>query len=366
MISSYSVFSALIFYNISLAAVFLLRRKTWFLAKYSVSVLLFISALGLIRLFTPIDLEAAFIIRSRHLLPAIQHVGGFELPLVGIKICTLLLIMWGCGTAVFAARDLASALRAWRIRKEYTYIEDERIKKLAAGLGSKYVVKISPDVIEPYVVGIFRPVIYMPCIELEDEDILLILRHEAQHIRSMDGLKKLLFLLIKWLFWWNPLAHISMGQIDAILELQCDARVVHDLDQKKTQSYAETIYAVLKQFSAKKEPSDLCKVCFTGGGFNVMQRCDLITRKKPRRVKSARILCGTAVVIFILSYFVIWQPASLSPEIEGEIELTRENAYIIHEDGEYRVYYNGSFFDIISESELAVPPFCNLEIKEGD
>lgn len=366
MISVYSVCSAIIFYNLSLAAVFLLRRKTRFLARYTVSVLLFISVLGLVRLFTPIDLEAAYVIRSWQLLPALQRVMASELPPFGIKVCTLLLIIWGCGTAAFAAKDIAAALRAKRARRGYIYVEDERIKKLAAGFGSKCVVKISPNVRSPYVAGIFSPAIYLPDIELTEEDALLILRHEMQHIRSRDGLKKLLFLMIKWLFWWNPLAHVSMSRIDAVLELQCDARVTHGAGDECACEYAGAMLDVLRQLPLEREPSDLCVVCLAGDGSDIKQRFDLLLSREPRLANGARILCGAALLVFLLSYFVIWQPAGLPPEneIAGCFEFTPDNSYIIHEQGKYSIYYLGSFWAVLPKSELEVPPYNGLEIIE--
>ena len=85
MISAYSVCSAVIFYNLSLVLVFLLRRKTRFLARYSTSVLLFITVLGLVRLFTPVDLKPAIVIPSRYLLPAVQSALQFNIPALNIS-----------------------------------------------------------------------------------------------------------------------------------------------------------------------------------------------------------------------------------------------------------------------------------------
>lgn len=121
MISAYSVCSAVIFYNLSLVLVFLLRRKTRFLARYSTSVLLFITVLGLVRLFTPVDLKPAIVIPSRYLLPAVQSALQFNIPVLNISVGIVLLIVWGCGTVWFILRDIIVELRSYRIRKLYNH-----------------------------------------------------------------------------------------------------------------------------------------------------------------------------------------------------------------------------------------------------
>lgn len=64
MISTYSVCSSVVFCNLFLALAFLLQRRTRFLAGHSVSFILLVFALGLVRLFMPVDLEHAIVIQS--------------------------------------------------------------------------------------------------------------------------------------------------------------------------------------------------------------------------------------------------------------------------------------------------------------
>lgn len=94
MISAYSVCSSVIIFNLLLALVFILRRRTRFLAQHTVALLLFISALGLVRLFTPIDFEGAVVIQSWHLLPALQSAVHAKLPILGVSVGTTLLALW--------------------------------------------------------------------------------------------------------------------------------------------------------------------------------------------------------------------------------------------------------------------------------
>lgn len=368
MISAYSVCSAVIFYNLSLVLVFLLRRKTRFLARYSTSVLLFITVLGLVRLFTPVDLKPAIVIPSRYLLPAVQSALQFNIPVLNISVGIVLLIVWGCGTVGFILRDIIVELRSYRIRRNYITIEDKRIKKLAASFGSEYIVKVSPDVKEPYVAGIFRPTIYLPNITLTDDDLRFILRHEVQHVLSHDGLKKLLFLTIESLFWWNPIAHITMSEIDAILEFQCDAKITSGLDDKAVYEYMRTLLSVMKQLGSAGEPKVACTVHFAGDPPVIKQRFEVMLNRDKRKAKGARwLLCCAIVVGFLLSYMVIIQPRFEMPkgEIDGYVSVTSDNAYILFDGGEYYLFFYDSCIDKISESDLNKKPYNQLEIK-GD
>ena len=364
MISAYSVCSAVIICNLFQALVFLLRRRTRFLARHTVSLLVFISALGLVRLFTPVDFKSAVVIQSWHLLPALQSASQAEIPFLGISVCAALLILWGCGSLVSAARDIAAALRALRRRRGYTYVEDERVSALAKQLYRGGRVKVSPQVAEPYVAGVFRPVIYLPCMELTEEELFFILRHEAEHIRARDGLKKLLFLVIKWLFWFNPFVYVSMGEIDSILELRCDERVVKELGGADRARYMDTLISVLKQLSPTHEPSDLCTVCFAGNGDTVKQRFELMLSPERRRPKSSAALYAAALLVFALSYFVVIQPASMPSEVEDEFAVSLENSYIVNENGAYFIYFDGQRCGQLPNGAIDAPPFSELKIIE--
>ena len=65
-ITIYSVVISVIFFNVALIAAFLMRRSNTFLARHTVSFLLLMVLLGIIRLLTPIDFDKAFVVRSYH------------------------------------------------------------------------------------------------------------------------------------------------------------------------------------------------------------------------------------------------------------------------------------------------------------
>ena len=59
-ITVYSLAISIVFYNLALIAVFILRRSPGFRAKHTVSLLAFITVLGVVRLVLPIDFDVAY------------------------------------------------------------------------------------------------------------------------------------------------------------------------------------------------------------------------------------------------------------------------------------------------------------------
>ena len=313
MVSVYSFFCSVIFFNVSLIGVFLLRRRTWFLARYAASSLMVLTVLGLARLFIPVDLDSAYVIRS-----------------------------------------------------SYMYVENEQAARLAAEFGGKYIVKVSPDISVPHMAGLFHPVIYLPCMELSDEELRFILRHEIQHILSHDILKKFLFLAIEALFWWNPIAHISVNEIDALLELQCDAKITAGLDEEGVLDYVQAILSVMKQTYSTRSAGEAYSFAVAKDSPQLRQRFEVLFRRNHRRSKAVRVLLNCVfLALFILSYMVIIQPAYAPPEdIQGKYEFTNYNSYIRHMDGQYILYYNDTVLMELTEDEINSVPFNKLEILE--
>lgn len=368
MVSAYSICSAVVFYNLSLILVFLLRRKVLFLARYTSSFLLFLTVLGIVRLVTPVDLAPALIITSEAVLPQIQNVLYQEIPGQGIKVCQGLLILWGAGAAVFVLWDILKELKCRLDLRSCTYMEDAQVKRIAAEEGIAWPVRVSPEIAVPCTSGILWPKIYVTYGEYTDEQLRYILRHEAQHIASHDTLVKFLFMAIQALFWWNPIAHFCRKEIDAMLELQCDAKVTDGYDADALLGYMRTITDAARHVAQKTENTRACVMHFAGDSPILKQRFEVLFRRKQRLEKRYRILMASLFfVCFVLSYFVIWQPFYETPsdEVNCYVEITPDNSYILYEDGEYYFCLYGEKIEVLTKDDLSREPYNHLELK-GD
>ena len=375
-VSVYSIIVSVLFFNLSLVAVNLLRRSGAIRAKNAPSVLLFLTLLGFIRLFTPLDWGKAHIIRSYRLLPTLRRT--LNAPVLGpLSLGSILAIVWAAGTLVFLLRDLVRQRRFVRSEKDLPLSENEQISRIAAEFGGGFALKISPEIEIPYVTGLFKPVIYVPDIELSDEDWRNIFQHETQHVRSWDEWKKLLFRGIRALFWWNPLLKLSEKDISLLIELQCDARVAGNGSPDEQEAYLRTMLELLKRQAEVAAPIGASGI--VGKQDEMKTRFEALLAREPRFGKLKRIALSVLMLaVFAASYFVIIQPAYFpteeqilaNPEGVPTYNITEEwdesnSDYILSVDGKFKLYINGEYTFSLTEDQLSEAPFSELPIIGG-
>lgn len=376
-ITAYSVIVSVLLYNISLLAVYLLRRSGAVRAKHTSALLLLLTFLAVARLLMPFDVHGSHVIRSYKVLPAIER--GLTFPLLGpFSLGGILLIVWAAGTFFFVLRDLSAQLRFLRAKKELPSRENEQISRIAAQYGKGFALKISPEIDLPFVTGLFKPVIYVPDIELSEQEWRNIFLHETQHIRSRDEWKKLLFRGIRALFWWNPLAHVSEKDIDLLIELQCDNKVAGKGDLDEQETYLRTMLTLMRRRVEANAPALAARMI--GKGEEMQIRFEALLAKETKRSRVlGRILPILMVAAFFASYFVILQPAGFPSNEEvvqyggGKVAADYTEVingdipkYILIEDGEYHLYINGEYFGTLYEEMLSLPPYQNVPIIEND
>ena len=375
-ITVYSVVSSVIFFNLALIAAFIMRRSSVFLAKRTTSFLFLMVLLGVIRLLIPIDSGRCYIIQSPHVLPALRRF--LIRPVAGsFTFASLLLAVWLVGTLAFLLFDVFKQIRFIKASRDFPPVDRPDLTDLAGELGSNFGLLVSPSISRPYVVGLFRPVIYLPDIELPEEQWRIILRHEVQHIRSHDGWKKLFFLVIQALFWWNPLAHISRAEIDTLIELQCDAKVTADMRAEEVDAYLNALKNLATQALERSAPVGASPLVWDQtqllARFEALQNAGISKKRRPSIFAYLLLLS-----LFVLSYFVIIQPAThpdeadyLADTEEPESVITEDTVafsgdlYIVYQDGHYYLYSAGVQINEIDEDNLGNEPFASLPVIGG-
>ena len=85
---------------------------------------------------------------------------------------------------------------------------------------------ISPHVISPVMVGLWRGVVILPPAFLErvaSDDLIAVLAHELAHIRRHDFVKNLFYGIISLPVVWHPLLWHTRARVAESRELVCDA-----------------------------------------------------------------------------------------------------------------------------------------------
>jgi len=95
----------------------------------------------------------------------------------------------------------------------------------------------------PFVLGLFRPKIYIPAGLSEDEKSYIIL-HEQAHIRRFDHLVKIAAFFILCVHWFNPLVWVAFLLMSSDMEMACDERVIKEMGSKIKQAYSTSLLSM--------------------------------------------------------------------------------------------------------------------------
>lgn len=365
-ITVYSLAISIVFYNLALIAVFILRRSPGFRAKHAVSLLAFITVLGVVRLVLPIDFDAAYVVRSYKIIPAVED--SLRRPLAAsFTYGHLLLALWAVGSLVMVIKDVRLQRRFDRYLQSIDFVDRPELLKIAAEYGNDFAVLISPQLDMPFTSGILHPVIYLPDVELSDAEWRMVFCHEITHIRSRDNLKKLFFLVVEALFWWNPLAHFSSSEINTLIELYCDSKVTSVMDESEKMNYIATLKLIMESSSRDSRPALVTSLI--GTQKEMSSRFEALLRNKfSVQSKCFSLSSYILSLMFVLSYFLIIQPAHIAPKentlLPGEIgpivEITDAmqsgSSYIVVDNGVYRFYVNGEYVAVVKEDIIYSDP----------
>lgn len=168
-------------------------------------------------------------------------------------------------------------------------------RRLATATLLKKGVKQSEMVRSPFVMGIFKPVIYMPY-KLAGVDFDYVLAHEQAHIDRRDCLRKLLGFLLLGVYWFNPLMWAAYIFLCRDIESACDERVIGGMEKESRRAYS----IALLNCSAVKRRMGVCPLSFGENGTKTRIR-DVMNYRKPTfwAVIAAAAACVIVAVCFL-------------------------------------------------------------------
>jgi uncharacterized protein (TIGR03435 family) len=148
-------------------------------------------------------------------------------------------VAWACGFAAVAL----TRVRGWR--RIRAVVRASRPLTLASPIP----VRESRGVLEPGVVGIWRPVLLVPeGIErhLTPAQLRAVLEHERCHVQRHDNLTSAIHMVVEAVFWFHPLVWWIGARMVAERERACDEQVLRVCGEP--QVYAESILSVCKLY----------------------------------------------------------------------------------------------------------------------
>ena len=132
------------------------------------------------------------------------------------------------------------------------------------------------DYIEtPFILGIFKPRIYLPS-GMEPDSASHVLAHERAHIARRDHWWKPLGYVLLALHWFNPLLWLAYILLCRDIELACDEKVIRDMELPQKKAYSEA----LLRCSVNRRMIAACPLAF--GEVGVKERVKTVLHyKKP-------------------------------------------------------------------------------------
>ena len=123
----------------------------------------------------------------------------------------------------------------------YSVVSYTRLRrKLSVVVPLRDNIFIADDIKSPFVVGLFRPKIYLPC-NLGDKEQEYIILHEQHHIKRLDHVMKALAFLALAIHWFNPLVWIAFILAGKDMEMSCDEAVIRKVDNDVRADYSASL-----------------------------------------------------------------------------------------------------------------------------
>lgn len=185
----------------------------------------------------PIQLES---------LPAAASVSLVRPPWRGFVLLAMLL-----GTIVAAVHNVSAMIAVWRLRRAAQVFAgplwNRRLAHWSRQLGVRQMVLLreSPDVQIPIVVGTIRPMILLPTSLTEQSEprhVDAILAHELAHVKRNDYAWQMLLRFVQALYWYNPLMWLIARPIASVRERACDEYCIHALGDSRR--YVDALLAL--------------------------------------------------------------------------------------------------------------------------
>lgn len=224
-----------------------------------------------------------------------------------VPISLLLLWVWIAGSVltgvvqILKYRTACRTLRRWSIpvsQPAALKLLDSRKRSL--GIQRPLPVLISGSISSPMIAGLRNPALYLPARSYTYGELDLIFHHELVHFKRRDLWYKLLLILVRTVYWFNPAVYLMVREAEKDVEYICDEYVTRDLNRQDRMVYNRLLLGAI---STKQTFSLLISTNFDGGISLFRKRIANIMYM--RRRKSGRLLALLCCVVLLAGTVLI-------------------------------------------------------------
>ncbi len=178
----------------------------------------------------------------------------------------------------------------------YVFLSYWRIhRKIREAVRMRDNVWMCDKIATPFILGVFRPQIYLPS-NVKENDVPYILAHEMAHIKRHDHWWKPLGFALLTIHWFNPMIWIAYILLCRDIELACDEKVIKEMGIEIKKSYSEALI----NCSIPRKTIAACPLAF--GEVGVKERVKTVLNyKKPA---FWIVLCAITVCVIIAVCFM--------------------------------------------------------------
>ncbi len=163
----------------------------------------------------------------------------------------------------------------------------------------------------PMLTGIIKPVVLIPDRTYDDEELSMVLEHEAEHFKRRDIICKLIFLAVNSLYFFNPLVYIMVRDANDNIEYMCDESVCADRDEEYRTKYSLMLLNAMRD----KRPGRLVTGLSSAGRAQKrrFQNIKRIGRKTtPEMHVIGAIITGVFSAVILCSYALAGESISVN------------------------------------------------------
>lgn len=375
-ITFFSFIMSLLWFNIYIIIINAFRKKDNFIVSFSTFPLVFFLLLSIFRLIFNFEVPGAIIVRSTNVFPKLYDfiINPLYFKKTSVNILQLFIVIWIIITIILIVNSILKYKifknNIKRINRSRNKNNQQVFNKLLNQKKMKNKMEIiqHDNISSPFILGITKGEIYIPNINFSQEELEYIISHETYHFLGKDFLKKIVIQSMKYVFWWNPFAHLFANNFNHILEIQCDLKTTADFSDEKKIRYLESITKIIDNSARNTiELSSVPNFIGMGDIDSLKQRFRIVLNYKEKRKVSNIGLCLLALSLYAASYFIIIQPYYNPNNSELQEEETISNSFIIEKsDGNYDIYIDNIFNHSIKDLRYLKEGLGNLPIyKEG-
>lgn len=227
----------------------------------------------------------------------------------------------------------------------YALISYSRIhRKVREAMQLKENIWICDHISTPFIVGIFRPCIYIPS-SMDETDMEFVVSHEKAHLKRKDHIWKPLGFLLLTVYWFNPLLWVAYILLCKDIELACDEKVLKMLGTEMKKPYSNALI----NCSVPRKMVSACPLAF--GETSVKERVkSVLSYKKP----AFWIIIVAVIVCITTAVCLLTNPKSYSAsDLDDSLKVLLDTQIMEHHQSEQT---NGNFsvldYKILKVDEL--------------